>query len=69
MKPAQSVLNASGIQCEGCATAVRNALGQVPGVVETAVSVPEKKVTVTHAPETPRADLVAALAKAGFPAE
>jgi copper chaperone CopZ len=69
MKSAQSVLNASGIRCEGCATAVRKALGQVPGVVEAAVNVPEKKVTITHAPETPRADLVAALTKAGFPAE
>jgi copper chaperone CopZ len=69
MKSAQSVLNARGIRCEGCATAVRTALAQVPGVLETTVNLPGQAVTVTHAPETPRSDLVAALTKAGFPAE
>ena len=69
MKTAQSVLNARDIRCEGCASAARNALGRVPGVVEAAVNLPEQTVTVTHAPETPRSDLVAALTKAGFPAE
>ena len=69
MKPAQTVLNARDIRCEGCATAARAAVAAVPGVVAATVNLPDQTVTVSHVLGTPRTDLAAALTKAGFPAE
>ena len=69
MNTTQTTLKASDIRCEGCATAARAAVRQVPGVQAAAVNLPDQTVTVTHASETRRADLAAALTRAGFPAE
>ena len=69
MNTTQTTLKASDIRCEGCATAARAAVRQVPGVQAAAVNLPDQTVTVTHAPDTRRADLAAALTKAGFPAQ
>ena len=69
MNPIQTTLKASDIKCEGCATAARAALAQVPGVRGATVDLPGQTVAVTHDPETPRTALAAALTRAGFPAE
>ena len=69
MEPTQTTLRASDIRCDGCAAAARAAVRNVPGVQQASVNLPEQTATVTHAPQTRRADLAAALTRAGFPAE
>ena len=57
------------IRCEGCASSIREALGKVPGVEGTEVSVEHKTVAVRFDPA--RVDEVrirTALQGAGFPA-
>ncbi|MBC8141393.1 MAG: heavy-metal-associated domain-containing protein [Armatimonadetes bacterium] len=64
-----SLFSAPDIECDGCANAIRNALGKMPGVTVVAVSVEDQTVAVTHEPTTaPDAAIIAALDKAGFPA-
>ena len=64
-----SLFAAPDIECDGCANAIRNALGKLPGVTVVAVSVEDQTVAVTHEPTTtPPAAIIAALDKAGFPA-
>jgi copper chaperone CopZ len=64
-----TTLTAPDIECDGCANAIRKALGNVPGVSDVAVDVSAKKVTVRHDEgKAPRAAVTAALDKAGFPA-
>ncbi len=64
-----SRFDAPDIECDGCATAIKNALGKLPGVTVVAVDVDGKQIAVTHEPTTASVDgLVAALDKAGFPA-
>lgn len=55
------------ISCEGCAAAIRRAVGGVAGVQSVAVDVPAKVVTVTHDGDT--APVVQAMDKAGFSAQ
>lgn len=54
------------IVCDGCATAIKKALGGIAGVSEVAVNVPAKEVTVAHNADVSREKLVAALDRAGF---
>lgn len=61
--------SAPDIECDGCANAIRNAIGRLPGVTVVAVDVEGKQVAVTHEPTTASDEaLIAALDKAGFPA-
>lgn len=63
-----SLFSAPDIECDGCANAIQNALGKMPGVTVVAVSVPDKTVAVTHELATaPDAAIIAALDRAGFP--
>lgn len=69
MEPKNTTLTASGIVCQGCATAAKAAVGKLPGVRNAEVDVAAKTVTVTHDEWTDRAALAEALTEAGFPAE
>jgi copper chaperone CopZ len=62
-------VKAPDIECQGCANAIKKALGAVPGVSEVSVDIAAKAVMVKH-DETaaPRAAILSALDKAGFPA-
>lgn len=61
--------SAPDIECDGCANAIRNAVGKLPGVTVVAVDVEGKQVAVTHEPTTASTEtLIATLDKAGFPA-
>ena len=65
-----TTLTAPDITCGGCANAIRRALGTLPGVSEVTVEVDRKTVVVTHQGGVTDHDaLVAALDRAGFPAE
>jgi copper chaperone len=62
-------VKAPDIECQGCASAIKKAIGAVPGVNEVSVNVAAKTVTVQHdEATTPRTAVLAALDRAGFPA-
>jgi copper chaperone len=60
---------APDIVCGGCATAIKNALGNVEGVSEVDVNIETKAVTVEHDARLTREKIVETLDRAGFPAE
>ena len=61
-----TTFSAPDIECDGCANAIKKALGRVDGISDIAVDVDQKTVTV--AGDAPTDTVVAALDKAGFPA-
>lgn len=61
-----TTMTAGGITCGGCANAVKNAVGAVPGVTGVEVEVVTKRVTVTHDDQVTTAAVADALTKAGF---
>lgn len=63
-----TTLTAPDIVCGGCANAIRNAFGRVPGVSDVEVDVETKQVKVGHEPDLTRDQLAQVLDKAGFPA-
>ncbi|MDX1935360.1 MAG: heavy-metal-associated domain-containing protein [Capsulimonadales bacterium] len=62
-----TTFSAPDIECDGCARAIRTALGRVDGVQEVTVDVEAKTVTVRY--ETTTDAVREALDRAGFPAE
>ncbi len=65
-----TTLTAPDIECDGCANAIKKALGKVPGVSQINVDVTAKTVTVAHDEKAaPVPVIAAALDKAGFPTE
>ncbi len=61
-------LKAPDIECDGCANAIKKALGTVPGVAEVEVDIDAKTVSVKHDAQTaPREVIASRLDKAGFP--
>jgi mercuric reductase len=56
----------SGMTCDSCATHVRQALEQVPGVRSAQVSYPKGTARLTLAPDTPMTALVAAVTALGY---
>ena len=64
----KTTLTAPDIVCGGCANAIKNAFGRVPGVNEVDVDVATKQVTVGHEAELTRDQLAKVLEDAGFPA-
>ena len=55
------------IECDGCANAIKNALGKVEGITAVQVDVPGKSVTVTHDEKVSRETVSENLEKIGFP--
>ena len=65
----ETVLKSSEIECDGCARAIQNAVGKLPGVQSVEVDIAEKKVTVRHEETTVPSAITAAMEKAGFPVD
>jgi copper chaperone len=63
----KTTLSAPDIVCGGCANAIKNAFGRVPGVSEVEVDVATKQVTVGHEADLTRDQLAKVLDDAGFP--
>lgn len=65
---ATTTLTAPDIMCDGCANAIKKAVGTLPGVSGVDVNIDTKQVTVTHdATIAPQAAITGALDDAGFP--
>src|SRR5947209_2463082 len=56
----ESTFSSPDIVCEGCAGAIRKALGAIEGVTDVGVDVAAKRVAVEHDPRVSRAVLAAA---------
>ncbi len=55
------------IECDGCANAIKNAVGKLEGVTGVQVDIKSKQVTVKHDSTIAPGALASALDKAGFP--
>jgi copper chaperone len=55
------------IVCDGCANAIKNAVGRLEGVESVKVDVAGKEVRVDHTTAISRGDIEKALDGAGFP--
>jgi copper chaperone CopZ len=64
----ETKLVSSEIECDGCANAIKKAVGKLPGVESVEVDVPTQTVTVKHDMATaPKSAVTDAMEKAGFP--
>jgi copper chaperone len=63
----ETILTAPDISCEGCANAIRKALGKVVGVGAVSVDVATKAVQAQYEAPATHAAITAALDRAGFP--
>ncbi|MBW3625962.1 MAG: heavy-metal-associated domain-containing protein [Armatimonadetes bacterium] len=64
---AQFTAHASDITCDGCANAIRRALGRLDGVQSVDVDVPAKDVTVQYdESKVDRSQVMEKLSRAGF---
>jgi copper chaperone CopZ len=63
----RTTVAAPDIVCGGCANAIKNAFGRVEGVLDVAVDVATKQVSVDHTSSIAREDIVRVLDDAGFP--
>lgn len=68
MNAQQTIVSAPSIVCEGCASAIKTALGKLKGVAQIEVDTIQKTVTVKHDERVERRGIIAALDDAGFPA-
>ncbi|WP_417523129.1 heavy metal translocating P-type ATPase [Marinovum sp.] len=66
--PGELALSLPSIHCAGCITAVEDLLSALPGVRAARVNLTLKRVSVAAAPDVTAADLIAALARAGYEA-
>mgnify|MGYP001806800773 CR=1 FL=1 len=69
MTPTRTTLTTYGIKCQGCASAARAALADLPGVETVAFDLPGKTATVTHDADVQRTHMARTLTQAGFPSE
>jgi copper chaperone len=63
----ETLVKANDIECDGCANAIKNALGRLDGVESIKVDVQGKEVRIQHSQQIGRAEIEAAMDKAGFP--
>jgi len=64
----ETKLVSSEISCQGCANAIKKAVGKLPGVASVEVDVPTQTVTVKHdTASAPKSVVAGAMEKAGFP--
>lgn len=69
MSKKTSAYSAPDIECDGCANAIKKALGKIEGIGDVSVDIPAKTVTVTHEEAVaPPTVIIGTLDKAGFPA-
>ncbi len=64
----QLTLAVEGMMCDGCAGAVREALDAVAGVESVDVTLEEARAVVTVGDDTAAAELIGAIAAAGYKA-
>lgn len=62
-----TILKAPDIECDGCANAIKKALGKLSGISGIEVNIETKLVTVQHEPIVSNELLLKTLDKAGFP--
>ena len=66
--PSESVFEVPRIRCEGCAGAIRDALGKAEGVTEVSVEVETRRVSVSFDPSVQDEGRIRALLEeAGYP--
>lgn len=63
----ETTVTAPDIECDGCANAIKKAVGQIDGIESVKVDVEGKRVTVQHSQQISRSDIEQAMDKAGFP--
>ncbi|MGW4328398.1 heavy-metal-associated domain-containing protein [Nocardia sp. NPDC004573] len=61
-----TTVTVTGMTCGGCAASVRTEIGRLEGVGSVAVDLAEGLVTVESASPIERAELAAAVARAGY---
>ncbi|MFI9413523.1 heavy-metal-associated domain-containing protein [Nocardia gamkensis] len=61
-----STVTVTGMTCGGCAASVRTEIGRISGVDSVAVALADGLVTVESATPIDRAELTAAVARAGY---
>ncbi|MGK8502652.1 heavy-metal-associated domain-containing protein [Nocardia asiatica] len=61
-----TTVNVTGMTCGGCAASVRTEIGRIDGVGSVAIDLADGQVTVESAIPIERAELVAAVARAGY---
>lgn len=61
------VFSAPDIECDGCANAIKTAVGKLQGVQNVHVDVDHKEVSVTFGVPALEAQVIGALDRAGFP--
>ena len=66
---ATSRFHSSEIECEGCASAIKNSIGKLEGVTAVDVEVASKVVSVEHSDSISAEALTLALDRAGFPVD
>ena len=62
-----ATFTAPDIECGGCASAIKNALGRVNGVSDVEVDVDAKQVSVRYEEPATAESVAQALDRAGFP--
>jgi copper chaperone CopZ len=62
-----ATFTAPDIECEGCASAIKNALGRMSGVSAVEVDVDAQRVSVRYEEPATMESVVHALDRAGFP--
>jgi copper chaperone CopZ len=63
-----TTVTAPDIVCEGCANAIRKALGNVDGIDRVEVNIQKKEVSVAHTVAVTRGRIIEVLEDAGFSA-
>ncbi|MEU2036806.1 heavy-metal-associated domain-containing protein [Nocardia amamiensis] len=66
MSTATTTVTVTGMTCGGCAARVRDEIGRVSGVSSVAVEVASGQVTVASTGPVERAELAAAVVRAGY---
>ncbi|MEV6320557.1 heavy metal-associated domain-containing protein [Nocardia sp. NPDC051787] len=61
-----TTVTVTGMTCGGCAASVRDEIGRISGISSVAVDVASGRVTVESASPVERAELSAAVARAGY---
>ena len=65
----KTTFNAPDIECDGCAQAIKRALGKTPGIADVQVDINAKHVTASFDAPATEKTVLDALDKAGFPAQ
>ena len=62
----ETLFDVEGVSCAACVTRVESALARLPGVRESSLNLATRRVRIRHSSETPREQLTAVIARAGY---